>query len=122
MALIHSATLTTDDPAFKAAIATSAAASPRSPWSNICGRQATADGAGLVSKDGHSALVQFDIKGDAATAGDRIAPVRAAVHAAQQAHPELRIEEFGDASVGRPARQVVQSDLTRPRRCRCRSR
>ena len=31
-------------------------------------------GANLVSKDGHSALVEFDIKGDASTAGDRVAP------------------------------------------------
>src|SRR5947199_8043612 len=34
-----------------------------------------ASNAGQVSKDGHSVLVQFEIRGDKSTAGDRIAPL-----------------------------------------------
>jgi RND superfamily putative drug exporter len=52
----------------------------------------------LVSKDGRDALVQFDMVGDPETAADRIMPVENAVAAAGARHPEMRIEEFGDAS------------------------
>ncbi len=52
----------------------------------------------LISKDGHDALVQFDMTGDADSAADRVVPVENAVASVQARHPDLRIEEFGDAS------------------------
>ncbi|TQK51197.1 RND superfamily putative drug exporter [Streptomyces sp. SLBN-118] len=52
-----------------------------------------------ISKDGRSALVQFDVRGDADTAGDRIEPVLKAVATVQDKHKELRIEEIGGASM-----------------------
>ncbi|HEY0540387.1 MAG TPA: MMPL family transporter [Actinoallomurus sp.] len=52
----------------------------------------------LVSRDGHDALVQFDMAGDPDTASDRVTPVEDAVAAVKTRHPEVRIEEFGDAS------------------------
>ncbi|MDW4906331.1 MMPL family transporter [Streptomyces sp. ADMS] len=52
-----------------------------------------------LSKDGRSALVQFDMRGDAETAGDRVEPVLKAVADVQKDHPELRIEEIGGASM-----------------------
>ncbi|MEV7124535.1 MMPL family transporter [Streptomyces sp. NPDC093260] len=52
-----------------------------------------------VSKDGRSALVQFDVRGDAETAGDRIEPVLKAVEGVQKEHTSLRIEEIGGASM-----------------------
>ena len=54
--------------------------------------------AGLVSRDRHSALVQFDVKGKAEDAKDKIAPILAAIDAAQAADPGSIIEEFGQAS------------------------
>ncbi|WP_432011689.1 MMPL family transporter [Streptomyces cucumeris] len=51
-----------------------------------------------ISADRRSALVQFDIRGDAEKAAERIQPVLDAVDKAQDAHPDLLIEEFGDAS------------------------
>ena len=100
-ALIHSATLKADDPAFSAAIQ-----GVKSAVSAVLGgRERVGAGRprqrGLVSKDEHSALVTFDIKGDAESAGDRVEPTEVAVRAAQKANPQLRIEQFGDASVGR---------------------
>ncbi|MGI5403576.1 MMPL family transporter [Streptomyces sp. CA-135486] len=52
-----------------------------------------------ISKDGRSALVQFDVRGDPETAGDRIEPVLKAVAGVQDGHKELRIEEIGGASM-----------------------
>ncbi|MFJ2393250.1 MMPL family transporter [Streptomyces sp. NPDC087843] len=52
-----------------------------------------------ISKDGRSALVQFDMRGDSDTAGDRVAPVLDAVKGVQKEHTALRIEEIGGASM-----------------------
>jgi RND superfamily putative drug exporter len=50
------------------------------------------------SHDGRAALIRFDIRGDSAKAGDRVAPIEAAVSRVANEHPGLRVEEFGDAS------------------------
>ncbi|MFD5944754.1 MMPL family transporter [Streptomyces collinus] len=52
-----------------------------------------------ISKDGRSALVQFDMRGEADTAGERVEPVLKAVEGVQQDHEALRIEEIGGASM-----------------------
>ncbi|MFE7897669.1 MMPL family transporter [Streptomyces sp. NPDC057424] len=52
-----------------------------------------------ISKDGRSALVQFDMRGEADTAGERVEPVLQAVEGVQQDHEALRIEEIGGASM-----------------------
>ncbi|WP_329363122.1 MMPL family transporter [Streptomyces sp. NBC_01483] len=52
-----------------------------------------------ISRDGRSALVQFDMRGDAETAGDRVEPVLNAVKGVQKDHAGLRIEEIGGASM-----------------------
>ncbi|MDX2679809.1 MMPL family transporter [Streptomyces sp. NY05-11A] len=52
-----------------------------------------------ISKDGRSALVQFDMRGDSDTAGDRVEPVLKAVEGVGKEHSSLRIEEIGGASM-----------------------
>ncbi|MEV0174793.1 MMPL family transporter [Streptomyces sp. NPDC050803] len=52
-----------------------------------------------VSQDGRSALVQFDMKGDAETAGERVEPVLNAVEKVQKDNPSLTIEQIGSASM-----------------------
>ncbi|MBV7695825.1 MMPL family transporter [Streptomyces sp. TRM70350] len=52
-----------------------------------------------ISQDGRSALVQFDMKGESDTAGERVEPVLRAVERVQQEHETLRIEEIGGASM-----------------------
>lgn len=52
-----------------------------------------------ISEDGRSALVQFDMRGDSDTAGERIEPVLGAVAGVQKEHSSLRIEEIGGASM-----------------------
>jgi len=75
--------------------------------------QATALREPLVSKDGHDALVQFDITGDPETAADRIMPVENAVAAVKTRHPELRIEQFGDASGEHWFNETMGKDFSR---------
>ncbi|MFF5016321.1 MMPL family transporter [Streptomyces sp. NPDC001165] len=52
-----------------------------------------------ISRDGRSALVQFDMRGEADTAADRVEPVLKAVAGVQKDHGSLRIEEIGGASM-----------------------
>ncbi|AZS84349.1 MMPL family transporter [Streptomyces griseoviridis] len=56
---------------------------------------------GTVSEDGRSALVQFDMRGDSDTAGERVRPVLDAVAGVQKEHGALRIEEIGAASMNK---------------------
>jgi len=112
-ALISSPTLEASDPAFQAAIRDVRARVAQVAVVRHVKAATDRGGADLVSKDGHSALVEFDIKGDAATAGDRVAPVQKAIADAQRAHPELRIQEFGDASVGAAIDKFLNNDLKR---------
>ncbi|MEU6534486.1 MMPL family transporter [Streptomyces sp. NPDC047000] len=52
-----------------------------------------------ISRDGRSALVQFDMRGDPETASQRVEPVLNAVAGVQKDHTSLRIEEIGSASM-----------------------
>lgn len=64
-----------------------------------------------LSKDGRSALVQFDMRGDADTAGDRVEPVLKAVANVQKDHSELRIEEIGGASMNKTFSDAFGDDF-----------
>ncbi|MFD9563891.1 MMPL family transporter [Streptomyces sp. NPDC059994] len=64
-----------------------------------------------LSKDGRSALIQFDVLGDADTAPDRITPVLDAVKKVQGEHKELRIEEIGSASMGKTFKDAFGDDF-----------
>ena len=64
---------------------------------------------GAVSRDGHSVLVQFNVKGDPDKAKNKIKPIMDAITGAQTAFPSLRVEEVGDAS----ATYVLEKSFTR---------
>jgi RND superfamily putative drug exporter len=68
---------------------------------------------GLISADRHSALIQFGMKGEADTAYERVQPVLVAVAAVRAAHPEVRIEQFGDASGTKWVNDTVFRDFKR---------
>ena len=63
------------------------------------------------SKDGHSALVEFQIRGDKEKAVDKIGPVLDTLAAAQRAHPGFTIGEFGDASAEKGVVDSYDEDL-----------
>lgn len=64
-----------------------------------------------ISKDGRSALVQFDMRGDSDTAGDRVEPVLKAVAGVQKDHGSLRIEEIGGASMAKQYKDAFGDDF-----------
>jgi uncharacterized membrane protein YdfJ with MMPL/SSD domain/pimeloyl-ACP methyl ester carboxylesterase len=66
---------------------------------------------GPSSSDGHSALVEFDIRGDRNKAPDKIQPVLDSVAAAQHDHPGFVIGEFGLASAMKGVDTAYGDDL-----------
>ena len=93
--LVQSATATVDSPAFRAAVADVVRrVSAVGVVANVESPLARGNG-GQVSADRHSAIVTFDIRGDAEEAVEKIDPVIAAVEAAAAAHPDLLVEQFG---------------------------
>jgi len=68
---------------------------------------------GTISEDGRSALVQFDMRGAADTAGERVEPVLDAVERVQKDHESLRIEEIGGASMMKTFDDAFGADLQR---------
>jgi uncharacterized membrane protein YdfJ with MMPL/SSD domain len=67
--------------------------------------------AAQISRDGHSARIAFEIKGDSQKAQDKVGPILAQTAAAQKAHPQLRIEQFGDASTNKAVSKMFADDL-----------
>ncbi|MFF2628221.1 MMPL family transporter [Kitasatospora griseola] len=109
--LVQSRTLTADDPSFKAVVeqvgaavrATGKAGELHSPYET-----------GAVSGDKHSALIQFTVKGeDRETAVANVPAVMDAVTAVQKQHPELLVEEFGEASAGKWFNEQFSDDFAR---------
>ena len=96
--LVQSGSLKAADPAFTAAVEDVVARiSGLDVVQNV---QSPLDegNAAQISENGRAALVEFEIRGAADEAADKIGPVLDEVEAAQQAHPQLFIGEFGDAS------------------------
>ena len=67
--------------------------------------------AGQISTDGHSALVEFQIRGDSDLAVDKIDPILASLDEAQAAHPQVFIGTFGDGSVDKELEGAFMDDL-----------
>ena len=68
---------------------------------------------GQISADGHSALEEFNMKGNPDTAGDRVQPVLNAVASLQRAAPGFTIAEFGDASSAHELNASTDAGLTK---------
>jgi RND superfamily putative drug exporter len=109
MVLVQSKEAKAGDPEFRAAVAEVTRRVDRVPV--VKNVKSPYSPGGSVSKDRHSALVEFDIRGEAEKAEDKVAPVMAQVEAAQRAHPALRIEEFGEGSARNAISGVFEEDL-----------
>ncbi len=111
--LITSPTLKADDPAFTAAIRERRVRVAAVRWSSNDRRPAIPTARASSPRTSHSALVEVRHQGQGRHRRRPHRP-RAGGHApAQQAHPQLRIEEFGDASVGSQIDKSVGNDLKR---------
>ena len=97
--LVQSRTSTVDEPVFSAAVGSVVQTLSQQPNATNIVSPINRPQAGLISADRHSALVQFDVKGDAEKAKGLIAPILKAVDGVQAGNPSLIIEEFGEASV-----------------------
>jgi len=68
---------------------------------------------GLVSADNHSVLVTVTMAGDPMTAADRVQPLLDAAAATAAAHPDVRLEEFGDGSANKWFNDTIGKDFQR---------
>ncbi len=106
MVFIHSDVLATDAPAFQAVVREAIAAV-----------QSTGEVENLqpavVSADEHSALVIFDMAGDAQTASERVGPVLDAVAKVQASHPDFYITQGGSASADKLIGESLDGDFQR---------
>jgi uncharacterized membrane protein YdfJ with MMPL/SSD domain len=66
---------------------------------------------GSISSDGHSALVTYELPGDAEQAKAAVDAPLAAIAAAAAAHPRFRIEPFGEVSSEKQLMEVINGDL-----------
>jgi RND superfamily putative drug exporter len=107
--LIQSQSLTVRDPEFKAAIRETAAKLAGAQY--VVNVKSPFTGGGLVSEDGHSALVDFEITGDSLQAADRLGPSQDAIQAVQDEHPNLIVDQFGSASSNKELQDTFTSDL-----------
>ncbi|WP_194907281.1 MMPL family transporter [Catenulispora rubra] len=83
------------------------AADVRSPLDNATETKA------LVSKDGRSAMVTFVVAGKKDDADTTVVKPLAAVAQIQAAHPGLRVEEAGAASIGKTINDIVATGFQR---------
>ncbi len=110
--LIQSKTQTVDDPSFQSAIAT--VVQFMALQKNVADIQNPLERpASQVSKDRHSALVQFEIAGDADKAEGKVQPMLDEIADIQASRPDFVIEEFGMASSQRVLGKAMEEDFRR---------
>ncbi len=109
--LIESRSLSATDPAFTAAVEDVVARISKLGVVQNVRSPLDERNAGQISRNGHAVLVEFEIRGAADEAADKIDPVLDQVDAAQQAHPQVFIGEFGDASSVKAIETASGDDL-----------
>jgi putative drug exporter of the RND superfamily len=70
-------------------------------------------GGKLISRDGRSALITFNVAGNQNNVDQTVVAAEHAVAAVQAAHPGLRVAESGQASVDRATNNTISSDFHR---------
>ncbi|HLJ99070.1 MAG TPA: MMPL family transporter, partial [Streptosporangiaceae bacterium] len=102
LVLVHSQTVASLQPAARAVVsgieATGRVQDVRAP---------------VTAANGHDLLIQFAMKGTPATAADRVQPVIDAVAAVRAAHPDVRIDEIGDATANKWFNDTIMKDFQR---------
>ena len=105
--------LRASDPAFRAAIRDVESRLAKVPHVAELESPLARENAGQVSKDRRSAVIRFELQGDDDQVIERVEATIAAASAAGRAHPGLRIEEFGDASVEKALGETIEKDFQR---------
>jgi putative drug exporter of the RND superfamily len=115
LVLVHSATATAGASGFQAAVR--AVVSGVEATGRVRDMRAPA-----VAASRHDVLVQFAMKGDPDTSADRVQPVLDAVARARAAHPDVTIEQFGEASANKWFNDTIMKDFKRAEWTACRWR
>jgi uncharacterized membrane protein YdfJ with MMPL/SSD domain/pimeloyl-ACP methyl ester carboxylesterase len=111
--LIQSGTATAGAPAFDAAVKDVVARVSREADARNVRSPLAPGNSDQISKDRHSALVGFDVRGEVDKAPDKVGPIVDAVAAAQAAHPGFFIGEMGDASAPKAVMDQQDKDLAK---------
>ena len=109
--LIESGSLRASNPSFRAAIEDVVAGLSSLPVVQNVRSPLDAANDGQIARDGHAALVEFEIRGDADEAAEKIDAVLDRVDDLQKSHPELTIGQFGDASSVNALENAFAKDL-----------
>src|SRR6266571_5132873 len=108
----HGARTVAGDPEIRRAIGQVTAALGAMPKVATGIESPLAPGGGkLISRDGRSALVMFNVAGKPDNADQTVAAAERAVAAVQAAHPGLRVAESGQGSVDRATNNIISSDF-----------
>jgi uncharacterized membrane protein YdfJ with MMPL/SSD domain len=107
--LVQSSKLNVDDPAFRAAVADVERRLGRVKGVKDVTSPYRSDAA--IAKNRKAVLVNLKIPGDDDATEEKIDSVLAATAAAQKAHPDLRIAQFGDASADKAISKSFEDDF-----------
>ena len=107
--LVQSKTTPVDDPAFKATV--QAVLSRLKTMPQVQQGTLRTGGAGQISKDRRSQLIEFDMTGKLDNADKRVAPLLDAVANLQKQHPAFTVAEFGFASATHDLNDTVGKDF-----------
>ncbi len=113
--LVQSKNRNLNDPAFRAAVQDVVARLSAVPTVQNVRSPLLPANRGEISRDGHSVLIGFQITGKATNADKRVGASLDATAAAQRAHPDLRIEQAGDASSVKALNKSFSDDFAKAR-------
>ena len=100
------------DPSMRQAVSQVTAALSRLPGAATqVNSPLDAAGRALVSANGRSALVTFNVPGPAADVTTAVTPALDAVASVQASHPQLLVAEGGDASLGQAVNNQISADF-----------
>jgi uncharacterized membrane protein YdfJ with MMPL/SSD domain len=115
--LIQSRLYDASSPAFVSTIASVVQTLALQPdVTNIQNPMFKQQGGGQISRDGHSVLVQFDVRGDPNKAKDKIEPILAAVAGVQNGNPDVSVREVGNASANYEIGKAFSKDFANAER------
>jgi RND superfamily putative drug exporter len=109
--LVQSASKTVEDPAFRAVVGEAIATLDSFPQVTKLRSPLAAGNEGQISKDGHSALIQFSPKGSYDEAVVYIDSIVAATAKVQEANPDFYVGQAGSTSTGKALEEMFGSQL-----------
>jgi uncharacterized membrane protein YdfJ with MMPL/SSD domain len=111
--LIYSARVRATDPSFRAVVTDLQRRLAAAPYTQAFESPYAAANRARISADGHSALLRFEIAGKESEAKDRVGLTLRATSAAQAAHPDFTVAQFGEASAEKQLTDVISKDFQR---------